>query len=596
MMKVIIDYIFEMIRKLNYILDKTEKKKVCLLIITSLIAAVFEMLGVTAIIPVVQAILEPHQLYTNKIIAVFVKILDIETDFALVVLVSCMLIALYLVKNIVLAIHVYLTTAFQYYGQKRMSNYIFQVYMRKPYVYYLEANSSRIIRSISGDVSGVFNILTSLINIFTLFFTIIFIAIYIINLDAVIAGLVIALALITFLGVILNLKKLMSRLGEKQRYYDRLKVHSAYQAIMGVKEVYVMRRQKNFLKKYYDASEQKAHIDVKYVFINSCPDKLIEVICVGGIMFALCIRLKIGVNVAEFITNLAAFAVAAFRMMPAIAKLIGYVNGLFFYRKALDATYDVIYETKVYKKEEVLNNVGYAETNRQFVSNICLKNIYWKYQSNPRYILEDLNLRIEKGSSVAFIGTSGSGKTTLADIILGLLRPEKGCVEVDGISIDKIPNEWSRMIGYVPQSVFLMDDTITRNILFGLPDEEENEERVWEALEQAQLAEFVRELPEGLNTIVGERGVKFSGGQRQRIAIARTLYYNPEIILLDEATAALDNDTEKAVMEAIENLKGKKTLIIIAHRLSTIKQCDVIYEVVGGKAVVRKKEEIFSEQ
>lgn len=357
-----------------------------------------------------------------------------------------------------------------------------------------------------------------------------------------------------------------------------------------------MRRQKNFLKKYYDASEQKAHIDVKYVVINSCPDKLIEVICVGGIMFALCIRLKIGVNVAEFITNLAAFAVAAFRMMPAIAKLIGYVNGLFFYRKALDATYDVIYETKVYKKEEVLNNVGYAETNRQFVSNICLKNIYWKYQSNPRYILEDLNLRIEKGSSVAFIGTSGSGKTTLADIILGLLRPEKGCVEVDGISIDKIPNEWSRMIGYVPQSVFLMDDTITRNILFGLPDEEENEERVWEALEQAQLAEFVRELPEGLNTIVGERGVKFSGGQRQRIAIARTLYYNPEIILLDEATAALDNDTEKAVMEAIENLKGKKTLIIIAHRLSTIKQCDVIYEVVGGKAVVRKKEEIFSEQ
>lgn len=192
---------------------------------------------------------------------------------------------------------------------------------------------------------------------------------------------------------------------------------------------------------------------------------------------------------------------------------------------------------------------------------------------------------------MAFIGESGAGKTTLADIILGLYIPQEGTVTVDGVSIYDIPQDWSRIVGYVPQSVYLLDDTIRNNILFG--EKQMDDKKIWDALKQAQLYDFVKTLPDGLNTIVGERGIKFSGGQRQRIAIARALYYNPDILVLDEATSALDNETEEALMESIEALQGLKTLIIIAHRLSTIRNCDKIYEVKDGKIELRNKEEIL---
>ncbi|RHP90058.1 ATP-binding cassette domain-containing protein [Firmicutes bacterium AM59-13] len=198
---------------------------------------------------------------------------------------------------------------------------------------------------------------------------------------------------------------------------------------------------------------------------------------------------------------------------------------------------------------------------------------------------------MKKGESVAFIGESGAGKTTLADIILGLYIPQEGTVTVDGVSIYDIPQDWSRIVGYVPQSVYLLDDTIRNNILFG--EKQMDDKKIWDALKQAQLYDFVKTLPDGLNTIVGERGIKFSGGQRQRIAIARALYYNPDILVLDEATSALDNETEEALMESIEALQGLKTLIIIAHRLSTIRNCDKIYEVKDGKIELRNKEEIL---
>ena len=215
----------------------------------------------------------------------------------------------------------------------------------------------------------------------------------------------------------------------------------------------------------------------------------------------------------------------------------------------------------------------------------------WKYPESKKATLQGINLEIKKGESVAFIGESGAGKTTLADIILGLYIPQEGTVTVDGVSIYDIPQDWSRIVGYVPQSVYLLDDTIRNNILFG--EKQMDDKKIWDALKQAQLYDFVKTLPDGLNTIVGERGIKFSGGQRQRIAIARALYYNPDILVLDEATSALDNETEEALMESIEALQGLKTLIIIAHRLSTIRNCDKIYEVKDGKIELRNKEEIL---
>lgn len=209
-------------------------------------------------------------------------------------------------------------------------------------------------------------------------------------------------------------------------------------------------------------------------------------------------------------------------------------------------------------------------------------------------VLTNTFLCINKGESVAFIGSSGAGKTTLADIIMGLLKPQEGSVEMDGIDIFSIPHQWAKIIGYVPQSVFLIDDTVRRNVAFGLKEEDISDEKVWSALGQAQLKEFVEGLPAGLDTIVGERGVKFSGGQRQRVAIARALYEDPDILVLDEATSALDNETETVFMESIDALQGSKILIIVAHRLTTIRNCDRIYEITDGIAIERKKEEVLA--
>ena len=230
---------------------------------------------------------------------------------------------------------------------------------------------------------------------------------------------------------------------------------------------------------------------------------------------------------------------------------------------------------------------------KNFEKELTLSHVTFSYEARDLTVIDDLNMTIKKGASVAFIGSSGAGKTTLADIILALLKPKSGQILMDGIDIEDLGGRWHQIIGYVPQSIYMTDDTIRRNIAFGIADGEIDDEKVWKALEMAQMKDFVMNLSMGLDTIVGEWGVQFSGGQRQRIAIARALYNNPDIIIMDEATAALDTETETAVMESIDALQGIKTLIIVAHRLTTIKNCDVIYEIKDGMAIERKKEEIF---
>lgn len=277
--------------------------------------------------------------------------------------------------------------------------------------------------------------------------------------------------------------------------------------------------------------------------------------------------------------------------------MTGYLNNVVYYRPTAEAVSDELHAVEEYRQiiDRQINKEVEEQSDEEysFRDKVEVRNIRWKYPRSDKYVLQDVSITIEKGDSVALIGASGAGKTTLADVILGLLHPEGGAVSVDGIGIETIPRKWSRLIGYVPQVVFLVDDTIRNNIAFGLRQEEINDEMVWSALEQAQLKEFVQGLPNELNTIVGERGVKFSGGQRQRIAIARALYYNPDILVLDEATSALDNETESAVMESIEALQGHKTLIIVAHRLTTIRKCNKIYEITDGHAILREKEEVL---
>ena len=405
--------------------------------------------------------------------------------------------------------------------------------------------------------------------------------------------------LLTFvsIAIVMVYKPVMKRMGQKEMKAQAEKSKAIYQTIGGVKELYVMQRKQLFLNEYARAADEERRITRNKSFLSASPERIIEGVCVSGLIGAVITRLLVGVDIMNFIPQLGMFAMAAFKVLPSAGKVSNRVATIVYYVPMLDNVYQVITEANKYEKEQKKYQriYGIKESQREceFTDKVSIQNVSWKYNENKENILTELNLEIQKGESIALIGASGAGKTTLADIVLGLLPPQSGRVCVDGRDIYSMPEQWAQIIGYVPQNVFLMDDTVRNNVAFGLKDIDDD--LIWIALEEAQIKDFVEKLPKGLDTFVGERGVKFSGGQRQRIAIARALYNSPQILVLDEATSALDNDTENAVMEAVDALQGKMTLIIVAHRLTTIRNCDKIYEVKNGVAVLREKNEVLGE-
>ena len=587
--------VLNMLRQLNYILDKKQKRQCCIVFVIFFCGAVFELLGMSSILPFLQALLNPEEMMQGRGVQLLLQIFHIDTTYGMVIMLGVGIILLYIVKNIYLIFSAYVQNDLNTRINKELSIKMLRAYMKRPYTFFLETNSAEILRGINDDVTGVNSVVSNLFHMISEFLTALMIAIYLLYMDWVMAIGIVVLAAFCFLGIVLGFKKQLGIMGKKRRDANANCNKHAYQAVNGIKEITVMQRKDNFAEAYSTAAEEKRKTALIHAFVTACPARIIEAVCVGGLIGVVCIRVGSGVELSSFVPQLGAFAVAAFRILPSISNISSYVSGLIFYRLALEEAYRNIHSAREYEKamEEQNDVIDEAEEELQFQGEIAIKNIAWRYQNSKKNVLEELSMVIKKGESVAFIGSSGAGKSTLSDVILGLLRPQNGSVEMDGKDIFTIPKTWSRTIGYVPQTVFLIDDTIRNNISFGIPKEEVSDEKIWEALEMAQLSEFVKNLPQQLDTVVGERGIKFSGGQRQRVAIARALYYNPAILVLDEATSALDNETEAAVMEAIDALMGTKTLIIVAHRLTTIKDCDKIYEISGGKAILKDKKEIF---
>lgn len=326
--------------------------------------------------------------------------------------------------------------------------------------------------------------------------------------------------------------------------------------------------------------------------LAAIPKYIVETVCMVGMLIAIIIKMYFGRNDFQaFVVQLSAFAVAAFRLLPSVGKLNAYINSVMYSKSSLDLIYRDLKEIENCKMIDFKERKEVEEWNLE--NKIELKNIAYHYPDSNKLVLSDVSFSIKKGETIALIGSSGAGKTTLADILLGLLQPVKGTILVDGKNIYDNMDAWHRMLGYIPQTIYLSDDTIRNNIAFGIREEDIDDDAINDALKKAQLYDFVQTLDKGLDTFVGDRGVRLSGGQRQRIGIARALYYNPEILILDEATSALDNETESAVMEAIESLKGMKTMVIIAHRLTTLKNADVIYEVGDGKVWKRNKSDVI---
>lgn len=586
--------VFKVWKELLGILDKKQKMKCIALMLFMLLGNAFELLGIALIVPFIEALTNPQAFLMNDIYAPFFKGFHITTDSEIIMCMCFLLIIIYFVKNLYLIWLSYTKVKTQCVIEKSLALQLMKHFSNKEYEFYLNINSNEINRIVDNDVMNVYQILVCSFDIFINATLILAVSIYVFAVNIKLALMVLLVAVLCVIIVFGLFKNILSKQGKE--YLKQKKITNQYvlQMLEGIKEVILGAKQEYFVKKYECAYERRNRAEILRTFSGDCPGFIIEAVFV--IFFVAMIAgesIQSKEAFAVQIPFLASFAVAAFKVLPLIAKLSGAMNKIVFNRGALTNVSKYLAE---HKNNVVIQQENYCVLDKDFKGKLDICHVSYKYKDASEEVLKDINISINKGDAIALIGASGSGKTTLANIMLGLLENYSGKIEIDCVDIKDLKNKRSELIGYVPQSVFLIDDTIRNNIAFGIDEMDINDEKIWNALEKAQLADLVKNLPEQLDTLVGERGVRFSGGQKQRFAIARALYSNPSILILDEATSALDNETESAVMESIERLQGEKTLIIVAHRLSTIKKCDVIYEIRDGQAIMKERQEVLRKE
>lgn len=584
----------DLLKKLKYILSSEQKKLSYLVIFGGIVAAVLELLGVAVILSVLDLMLNMGALREKWYVKPFDHLLNLDSDSKLTWFICIIVILVYLVKNLYFSLYNWISIKFAYKIRRELSVRVLKAYMSQGYIFFVQNNTSRLLQGIESDVDSVYSILSNLFGLITKTATIICISVYILIESPQMALLIILLALFCF-GMIQGIfRKPMQKNGILRRNYLFDKSKISIEAIQGNKEILVMSKQNFFVNIYEKTLEKLYKVCVKVDMGAVLPAFLIEMVCIMGVMIMLGVQMSNSHDSYGLIVQISTIAVGAFRILPALGAINNNMNMMTSLAPQLKASYDTLTGVKEIEQEEKKEkNSPYQGI--KFQDKIEIRDIAYQYPNTNERVLNHIDLSIKKGESVALIGSSGAGKTTLSDVILALLKPAQGQVLMDGIDIEELGAAWSEVIGYVPQAIYIVDDTIRMNIAFGEDSKEVDDEKVWQALRIAQLDQFVEMLPKGLETVVGERGIRFSGGQRQRLAIARALYRNPEILVLDEATAALDNETEQEVMKAIENLQGYKTLIIVAHRLTTVRKCDTIYEVRDGNVVKREKSEIFKD-
>ena len=573
------------IKKFNHIFDRKQKLQIILILIVILFGGIFETLGVSMILPLMSAILDKEAFLANEYVIAICDTIGVHDFNTILILIICALIFAFVFKNAYLIFSTYVQAKFVNNNRYRTSRNLLSQYLHRPYEYYLNADSATILRTIYGDMDNVFNLLQQCMNLAAETIVSFCLVCMMLVMDFKMTLVIVAMLGLTTVFISKVLKRKLNRIGEHSRMEQANQYKWILQSVSGIKDVKVLHKEKYFTKQYEIAAKNYAADIVKNnVFVN-IPRLLIETVSIASILGYLAVSILMGTSVAELMKLVSAFALAAVRLMPSVNRVNTYIANISYHESALNYIYDNIdieavreqgRQDALKKKEEVKEPITLSKE-------IALSDITYAYPNTEKNIFDHADMMIPVGKSIGVVGPSGAGKTTVVDILLGLLDIQGGKITSDGTDIMKNYAGWLSHIGYIPQSIYMVDDTIRSNIAFGVKKEEIDEARVWEVLEEAQMKSFVENLPDGLDTEIGERGVRISGGQRQRLGIARALYHNPELLIFDEATSALDNDTETAIMEAIDKLHGQKTMVIIAHRLRTIENCDMIYEVRDGK-------------
>lgn len=578
---------FLMFKELIDILNKKQKKDGICLMLLLMVVSLLEMLGVGVIVPFIIAMLDPETLMKSQHIAPIIRKLHINEQWEFICIVALVIVFVYIFKNLFIIMVNFFQSNYRNNLEKDLNVTMLTAYMKHPYIYFVNTNSANIIGGVNNDMANVASVVDGYSTVFSEGLNAIAIGIFLIYLSPFIAISLLFIAGLTALMIILGLKKKVGQCGEQAREAFAEKYRDINCVIGGIKEITVAHKRDFFVNKFDTSAQKAAKNNTRYLWFSKLPSRMIEMIFILGLVVVVIISLGNTKSNLGFITQLGAVGVAAVRILPSISTLTNAMNSLIYLRPSLEEAYKNIKETE--KKTVVVEQQDGEDY--KFTDKLEIDGVSWRYKENLPWVLKDLSLQIRKGEAVGIVGSSGAGKTTLADVLLGLYTPQEGHILLDGRPIVE-GRSWAKMIGYVPQTVYLVDDTIRNNIAFGVEEKWIDDKKIWEVLDRAQMSKTVHGLREGLDSMVGEKGIKLSGGQRQRIAIARALYHDPEIIVLDEATSALDNDTEQAIMEAIDALQGQKTLIIIAHRITTIRKCNRIYEIVDGKAYSRTFEEI----
>lgn len=585
--------ILKIVKKFGLILSGHQRIRIFELCLLMIAGGFLETFSVSLILPFMNIIVNPQEAMKKWYVKMLCSFFNIQSSGTFLVVVSVMLALLYLFKNIYLMFEYNVQYRFVYGNMFAMQKKLLETFIHRPYEYFLKVNSGEIIRIITTDTNSAFTLLVTLLSMLTevVVSGMLIAAIFIITPFITVCITVLLLVLLVFINA--AVKPVLRKQGLNQQKAVAGMNKWLLQSVQGIKELKVMQKE-DFFQDHYDKNGQIYVRSLRWgQTLGTAPRFIIEGVCMGAMFMITALLICRGIHLESIIPTLTAVAMAAVRLLPSVNRISIALTQVAYGEPMLD---------KVIENLQMIDDDNSLETGSimsdgsdkgkvfgwEFAREIDFSDVSYHYPDMEKDVLSSASMRICKGESIGIAGASGSGKTTVVDIILGLLVPEEGCVFVDGIDINNSRESWLAQIGYIPQSIFMLDDTVRANVAFGEPVEKISDEKVWMALCEAALDDFVKNLPDGIDTEIGERGMRLSGGQRQRIGIARALYRSPQVLIFDEATSALDNETEAAIMDSIHSLHGHKTMIIIAHRLTTIEACDHIYRVENGKIVLER--------
>ncbi len=577
------------VKKIWYLLNRQERWQAGILVLMMLLGAILEIISIGVLPIFISIVAQPIAAKQNPIAIYLSQTFQLNSHSELVRMMGIFLVGLFFIKSAYLIFLSYIQNKFIFQKMRSIESKLYRLYMNSAYTLHLNRNSAEMIDYINRETFFAF---VGAILPFAIFLTegllMIMVGIMLIVFEPI--GSISAVLMMGTIGIVYYqiVKKNIAKIGETEQIHAGKMLQWTIQGLSGIKEIKVAGKENFFIYNFNWHAKQFTNAVRTAATIENIPRLALETIAVIAIVGLVLIGLSQGRSGASLLSGITLFAVAAFRLLPSVNRILNALTAIRYRSSALDAIYqDIRYLSEEIKRDKKLKSNPEDAPKIPFDRNLEFRNVTYSYPQSEQLAIPDLSLQIAKGQVVGIVGHSGAGKTTFVDLLLGLLNPTSGQILVDGVDVSTNIKGWRKNIGYIPQSIYLFDDTVKANIAFGYFPEHIDENRIWKVLKVVQLQELIAELPQGLNTMVGESGVRLSGGQRQRIGIARALYRNPRLLVMDEATSALDNQTEKAVTDAIERLSKNRTVIIIAHRLTTIQKCDVIYMMGKGQIIAR---------